>query len=246
MIMNNTANKNYYLICLLVFVLPIIALPQFTALPPSISSYESDYQAVLDSIRTAAANDWQGNIQRAEPKPASLRFLFDVMSGISTSKVEVICFRSSGSNANAGILSFWITHDAIYRIRYPVTFLDNYSLSLSKIPRMKTIELELDAFESVSLTKERFYTDTPPSGFYLRRKPSGTFECVYFHQIIISFENFVTPKETLTEDKTLNELLSDLVAQKVLAFNHLLKTLDELTRKPTVWSNDGTPRTRTE
>ena len=142
--------------------------------------------------------------------------------------------------SNEGILSFWVTADAVYRIKTPL-FLEDYPLSIAKTARTNTFNTELDAFESVPLTKQASGGFDVPRGFYVRRTLDGTFESIYFPAILKDFPEMVTPQEArdLTKDARVSP-------EKMFVFNRLLQTFDELMGKPVLWSNDGVPRTVTE
>ena len=132
----------------------------------------------------------------------------------------------------------------MYRIKHPVNLsFKEYTLSVSKTVRTGAFNSEFDAFESVPQRKSLLYAFDAPCGFYARRIPDGTFKSVYFPVVV---EEDPSIRVKLPEGAI---GLSRGVAQspeKIFAFSHLLKTLDELMGKPVVWANDGTPKTLPE
>ena len=250
--MKNKTNMFYCLTCLIGLTLPVTAQTQYDdliAAYPAPSFAADDFRAISSSVCKAAATNWSGALEWNNYIPNAeieqIRFLFDLMGIISTSKVSVICHKSSGANANEGNLSFWITDDAVYKIHHPVMpFFNKYSLSLSKSPRTSAFDSELIAFEVISLQEGWIGGHNAPRGFYVKRMPDGTFESVFFHQLPPG--SLANPKDRKMEFDLKQPQKNPAVPIKVSTFNHLLKTFDELMEKPVVWSDDGTPRTRTE
>jgi len=254
--MKNRTNIFYCLTCLIGLALLSTAQTRYDGrieAYPVHSFAVNDFWAVSNSVYKAATTNWMKDgkaVHLQETDFEQIRFLFGLMGSITTSKVEVICYRHSGMDLSEGALSFWITDNAIYRIRNPVFLWDKYALSLAKTVRTKTFDTELNVFDSVPLTKSTLNTLDVPFGFYVRRILDETFESVYFPIIV---EDTPAEKIQMMYDKAysgtgipLEQLRDNINVPKISAFNHLLKTFDELMEKPVVWSNDGTPRTRTE
>jgi hypothetical protein len=234
-------------ICCLVycvgFALWSIAQPDDGMEKSAQSSAINDFWAVSNSVYKAAY--WASVLdERQTYFPAreveQVRFLFDLMSLLSTSRVEVICFKSSGIDANRGHLSFWVTGDMVYKIKHPVYLSsEKYTLSLFKTVRTNAFNSEFGAFESVPLKKSLLYAVDVPCGFYTRRVPDGTFHSIYF-PIVVEESPPIRPPEGAKDIYVFDPPL------KIYAFNKLFNTLSALMEKPVVWSNDGTPRTVTE
>ena len=240
------AVKTFYCLTGLVFsATVIVAQPQANRITET-----DDFLAVTNSMHKAVAAtfvrpEWMLPEQEAKwrdvPKECfrHIKLLFDLMSLIPASKVEMICFKYT-CMSHEGILSFWVTDDAVYRITIP-HFLEDSPLSIAKTVRATTFNTELDAFESVPLTKYASGGFDVPRGFYVRRTLDGTFESIYFPAITKEFPDTVRPEKArdLTKDTRGSP-------EKIIAFDRLLQTFDELMGKPVLWSNGGVPRTVTK
>ena len=118
-------NAVWCLICCVGFAILSIAQPDDVVEGAAQPNSFHDFWAVSNSVSRAA--DWASVLDgRQSYFPGEgieqARVLFDLMGLISTSKVEVICFKSSDIDANRGHLSFWITEDTVYKINHPVRF----------------------------------------------------------------------------------------------------------------------------
>lgn len=144
-------------------------------------------------------------------------FAFDVMSLLSTSKVDAICYQSPGPVLGMSHVSFYITQDAIYKIKQPCET-SRYTMSISRIPRTKELDQELQRFETTPRpVSNRFFVSYGGTyGFYVRRTPDHAFSCTFF-RYLPGDSGHDLPKEN--------------------AFLHLLDRLEELMVKPVVWSD---------
>jgi len=212
----------------------------------------SDFWAVSNSVCKAATTNWWSvsgykcQVYSPSVEIGHIHSAFEAMALLSTSKVEVICYRNS-SFSHWGSQKhhlFWITDDAVYKMS-----ITNQVKSITKAMRPpKTLDAELDVFESAPFDKLVFYSDCPQTGFYIRRAPSETFESIYFpilfsgHTKLISYSDKI-PKEVI--DK-LNATRGSN-ASKILAFDQLLKNLDLLMdNKPVIWASNDLPTTRSK
>jgi len=242
--------------CVTVFALAATAQPQ-----PDVDI--DDFIAVSNSVRKAAMTRWWGAEQvpyslRSKETFEQLRFVFDMMKPLATSKVEVICFKGLGFGPES--LVYWMTDEAVYKMTFSreifmereiLTFNSGkehrprfkYNLPISKTVRTKTFDAELEAFESVPLKANIGFAIDAPIGFYVRRTPDGTFESIFFPHVT-RWHQFPIPDDADEQHaevlRKFNEMQS---ANKMAVFARLLETLGELMEKPVTWAGDGTPRT---
>lgn len=158
----NMMKKGYELIIIIRLVLPVMAyaqsndvLPTFileggyasrTGVKTDLSGTENTYasvnvhdlESVIKSIKKEAPNFSDCEV---------VTFAFDVMSLISTSKVDAICYQSPGPVLGMSHVSFCITQDAVYKIKQPRET-KRYTMSISRIPRTKELDQELQRFET--------------------------------------------------------------------------------------------------
>jgi hypothetical protein len=74
-----------------------------TSLP---AAFLADFCAVTNSLSKAASAAQTFEMSWTHRQGEDVRLLFDVMSLLSSSKVEAICFKSSGFDGNNGNLFF--------------------------------------------------------------------------------------------------------------------------------------------
>ena len=220
-----------------------------------------DFLAVSNSVHKAA---------RTLPQDAwyslrngtfeQLRFIFDMMSALSTSKVEVICYQGLGFGPES--LVYWMTGEAVYKMNFPrdvflergpfigrdgkkVCYPFKYNLSISKTVRTKTFDTELEAFESIPGKRSGIRAVDAPCGFYARRKSDGTFESIYFP--VVTSWKVPIPDDADDERKEMMKVLNERArTDKMCVFSCLLERFGEWMEKPVVWSDDDIPRTVTE
>jgi len=238
--MKNQKKMFYCMLSAAVFFVPMVVRSQvFNPIDWSSSPLSSriteDFFALSNCLHKAidvAEKEMRGEIEASEksfPRDTlqHVSWLFNVMSIISTSKVEVICFCSSGFNARSEILLFWLTRDSVYRttlsVRPSFSRPNNPLLSVSQTWRTKTFDATLDAFEDIPFRQDPLFSlfiSDAPHGFYVRRTPNGVFDGLYFS--MVTFEDTGNPK--------------------VPSFARLLKIFDQLMEKNITWK-DGIPET---
>lgn len=225
-------NKGYCLICCVGLSFLSIAQPDGVVEEAAQSGISNDFLAVSNSVYKATF--WSSMsagkpIYFPEREVEQVRFLFDLMNAVSTSKVELICFQNSGRLAESGNLSFWITGDAVYKIKHPeILSFEKYTLSISKTARTGVFDSELEAFESIPQKNSSIIAHDAPSGFYTRRTPDGTFQCIYFPIIV---EGPPLPIRSNKLPEGAKRIYMQDPNLKIYAFNRLFDTFSVLVEK---------------
>lgn len=221
--------KGYELIVVIVLILPTLVHAQSNDVPPTFileGGYASRTGLSVAKNTCALVNvrDLEAvieSIKRETPVFSAcevVTFAFDVMSLLSTSKVDAICYQSPGPVLGMSHVTFCITQDAVYKIKQPRET-RRYTMSISRIPRTEELDQELQLFETTPrpvLKNRGFLSFDGTYGFYVRRRSDHAFTCTFFKYLPEDSRPYL-PKEN--------------------AFLHLRSRLEELMVKPVVWSD---------